>query len=199
MEERTIQLGRVLIVDDEPPNILLLERILQRADFTSLRSTSDPRGVLSIFAEFRPDILLLDLHMPGLNGFEVMEQLKGFVGDETYLPILVLTADMSGAVKQRALACGAKDFLTKPFDVTEVVLRIKNLLLSRCSASSTKRHGNPSRIRSTGSCERAWWSGWQTTPSSSPGTGGRFPLTIPALRSGAMTKPSPGWCWSSGM
>src|ERR1700733_15257749 len=131
MEQRTIQSGRVLIVDDQPSNILLLERMLRHAGFTSMRSTTDPDAVLSIFAEFQPDILLLDLHMPGRTGFEVMEQLKGIVGNETCVPILVLTADMSAAMKQRALACGAKDFLTKPFDLTEVVLRIKNLLETR--------------------------------------------------------------------
>src|ERR1700722_6176626 len=131
MDERIIQSGRVLIVDDQPPNILLLERILRHAGFTNLRSSTDPHAMMAIFAEFQPDILLLDLHMPGLTGFEVMEQLKDVIGNETYLPILVLTADMSTAMKQRALACGAKDFLTKPFDVTEVVLRIKNLLETR--------------------------------------------------------------------
>src|ERR1700678_1849478 len=108
MDERTIQSGRVLIVDDQPPNILLLERILRQAGFTNLRSSTDPSAALSIFAEFQPDILLLDLHMPGRTGFELMEELKGIVGNETYLPILVLTADMSAAMRQRALAGGAK-------------------------------------------------------------------------------------------
>jgi len=131
MDERAVHRGRVLIVDDQAPNVLLLEMVLRQAGYSDLRSTTDPHAVLSIFAEFQPDILLLDLHMPRLNGFQVMEQLKGIVGNETYLPILVLTADMSTGMKQRALACGAKDFLTKPFDVTEILLRIKNLLETR--------------------------------------------------------------------
>jgi putative two-component system response regulator len=131
MRERTIPDSRVLIVDDQPSNILLLEKTLQQAGFTNVRSTTEPHAALSIFTEFQPDILLLDLHMPGRTGFEVMEQLKDVVGSENYLPILVLTADISSAMKRRALACGAKDFLTKPFDVTEVVLRIKNLLETR--------------------------------------------------------------------
>jgi two-component system, cell cycle sensor histidine kinase and response regulator CckA len=131
MEERTIPSGRVLIVDDQPPNVLLLERMLRQAGFTNLRSSTNPHAVLSIFAEFQPDILLLDLHMPGLTGFEVMEQLKTVVADNVYFPILVLTADISTAMKQQALGCGAMDFLTKPFDVIEVVLRIKNLLKTR--------------------------------------------------------------------
>src|SRR5580692_192878 len=131
MGDRILREGRVLIVDDQEPNVLLLERLLQQAGFTNLRSSTDSHAVLSIFTEFQPDILLLDLHMPGLTGFEVMEQVKGIVGNETYFPILVLTADISAAMKQQALTCGAKDFLTKPYDVTEVVLRIKNLLETR--------------------------------------------------------------------
>ncbi len=131
MEERTIQSFRVLIIDDQPPNILLLETTLRHAGFTNLRSSTDSQAVLTIFAEFQPDILLLDLHMPGLSGFEVMSQLKSVIGNAIYFPILVLTADMSAEMKQRALACGAKDFLTKPIDLTEVVLRIKNLLETR--------------------------------------------------------------------
>jgi putative two-component system response regulator len=131
MAERPIQSGRVLIVDDEVPNVLLLERTLQQAGFTKLRSTTDPSAVLSIFAEFQPDILLLDLHMPGLTGFEVMEQLRGVIGKNTYFPILVLTSNPMAMIKQQALVYGAKDFLTKPFDVMEVQLRIKNLLETR--------------------------------------------------------------------
>jgi two-component system cell cycle sensor histidine kinase/response regulator CckA len=131
VEQGTILTARVLIVDDQPPNILLLERTLRRAGYSHVRSTTDSSAVLSIFVEFQPDILLLDLHMPNRTGFEVMEQLKGIVDSESYFPILVLTADASAPMKQKALVCGAKDFLTKPFDVTEVVLRIKNLLETR--------------------------------------------------------------------
>ena len=131
MEERTIQSGRVLIVDDEAPNILLLEKTLKKAGFANVQSTTDSREVLSIFSEFQPDILLLDLNMPDLTGFEVMEQLRGLVDKNTYFPILVLTADPTPLMKQQALAYGARDFLSKPFDLTEVLLRIKNLLETR--------------------------------------------------------------------
>src|SRR5580704_16531025 len=142
MGDRILREGRVLIVDDQEPNVLLLERLLQQAGFTNLRSSTDPHAVLSIFAEIQPDILLLDLHMPGLSGFEVMEQLKGIVGKQAYFPILVLTADVSTAMKQRALTCGAKDFLTKPFDLTEVVLRIKNLLETRFLHLQLQEHNS---------------------------------------------------------
>src|SRR5580704_6999017 len=131
MGDRILREGRVLIVDDQEPNVLLLERLLQQAGFTNLRSSTDPHAVLSIFAEFQPDILLLDLHMPGLSGFEVMDQLRGVVGKNTYFPILVLTANPMPLIKQQALVYGAKDFLAKPFDLTEVLLRIQNLLETR--------------------------------------------------------------------
>ncbi len=123
--------AKVLIVDDEPANVRLLERILQREGFREIESTTDPRQFLARYASRRPDILLLDLHMPGLDGFAVMEQLKGRIPENDFVPILVLTADITPQARQRALAAGAKDFLTKPVDPVEVVLRIKNLLQTR--------------------------------------------------------------------
>jgi signal transduction histidine kinase len=95
-----------------------------------VRSTTDSRHVLSICLEFRPDLVLLDLHMPHMDGFTVMQQIQQIVAD-TYLPILVLTADITVETKRRALASGAKDLVTKPLDHSEVVLRIKNLLENR--------------------------------------------------------------------
>jgi putative two-component system response regulator len=123
--------SRVLIVDDEQANVMLLEAILGRAGYSNVRSTNDPREVTSLCPSFCPDIVLLDLHMPHLSGFEVMERLEPHIDEEGYLPILVLTADATSDVKQAALAAGAKDFLTKPFEVTEVLLRINNLLDTR--------------------------------------------------------------------
>lgn len=123
--------SKILIVDDEPANVRLLERILQREGFTDIASTNDPRTFLALYAAKKPDILLLDLHMPGMDGFGVMEQLKGRIAASEFVPILVLTADITPQARQRALTAGAKDFLTKPVDPTEVVLRIKNLLQTR--------------------------------------------------------------------
>ena len=121
----------ILIVDDEPANVRLLERILQREGFESIESTNDPRHFLALYTAKRPDILLLDLHMPGMDGFAVMEQLKGRIPAGDFVPILVLTADVTPQARQKALTAGAKDFLTKPVDPTEVVLRIRNLLQTR--------------------------------------------------------------------
>jgi putative two-component system response regulator len=123
--------AKILIVDDQQANINLLEGILEAAGYTELVSVTDPREVASLFVRLQPDLVLLDLMMPHLDGFQVMEQLKPFISERAYLPILVLTADVTKEAKRQALAIGAKDFLTKPFDHTEVLLRIRNLLQTR--------------------------------------------------------------------
>ena len=123
--------ARILIVDDQPSNVMLLEGILQEEDFTGSRGLTDSRQALPVFLEYQPDLILLDLQMPYMNGFEVMKQLRGRVPPGTFLPILMLTADITPESKRHALAEGATDFLTKPFDNTEVVLRIRNLLQTR--------------------------------------------------------------------
>lgn len=123
--------AKILIVDDEPANVTLLERTLARWGYANHISTTDAREVVSLFEQHRPDIILLDLMMPHLDGFEVMEQLKPLIPDSCYLPILVLTADITPEAKRKALAGGAKDFLTKPFDATELLLRIGNMLETR--------------------------------------------------------------------
>jgi putative two-component system response regulator len=123
--------ARILIVDDEPANVRLLERVLQREGYREIETTNDPRHFLALYTAQRPDIILLDLHMPVLDGFALMEQLKGRVPAGDFVPIVVLTADVTPEARQRALRSGAKDFLTKPVDPTEVVLRIRNLLETR--------------------------------------------------------------------
>jgi len=132
--------AKVLIVDDEPANVRLLERILGLAGCHQVRSTTDSRQALPLFLEIEPDIVLLDLNMPHFNGFAVLEQLKAAIPAEDYLPILVLTADITIETKRHALAGGAKDFLTKPLDHAEVVLRIQNLVENRCLRQSMQRH-----------------------------------------------------------
>ncbi|MGH2355451.1 MAG: HD domain-containing phosphohydrolase [Chloroflexota bacterium] len=131
MREKSLCEARILIVDDLPGNVDLLECILHQAGYADVLSTTDPRLVSALQAEFRPDLILLDLHMPHLDGLQVLERLGPAMTKETYLPVLVLTGDSGRDAKQRALTLGAKDFLTKPFDRAEVVLRIKNLLETR--------------------------------------------------------------------
>ncbi|MFP3948483.1 MAG: two-component system response regulator, partial [Longimicrobiales bacterium] len=123
--------ARILIVDDEPANLRVLERLLNRVGYGRIRTTDDPREVESLFEEFRPDLVLLDLHMPHLDGFEVMEMLDERIPSDVFLPILVLTGDPDPDTKRRALSVGAKDFVGKPFEATEALLRIKNLLETR--------------------------------------------------------------------
>src|SRR5207249_179279 len=121
--------ARILIVDDELANVRLLERLLQQTGYRNLVTPTDPRQVRGLYDELHPGLILLDLMMPHLDGVAVMGELA--IPAEAYVPILVLTADVTMAAKQRALAAGAKDFLTKPFDRIEVLLRIKNLLDTR--------------------------------------------------------------------
>ncbi len=121
----------ILIIDDQELNLQLLQSVLKRAGYSNVIAMSDPRAALATFAMLRPDIILLDLMMPYLSGFEVMDLLKQRVDPADYLPILVLTADITAAVKLQALTAGAHDFLTKPFDLTEVLLRVNNLLRTR--------------------------------------------------------------------
>lgn len=122
---------RVLIVDDEEMNIRFLERILGPEGYTELHATTDPRTVVSLFRRCEPDVVLLDLRMPHLDGLDVLELLRPEIPAGTYLPIVVLTSDVSGDAKRRALSSGAKDFLTKPLSPAEVRLRVRNLLEAR--------------------------------------------------------------------
>ncbi|MCC7366947.1 MAG: response regulator [Chloroflexi bacterium] len=123
--------SHILIVDDEPANCAVLTRLLNQHGFGNIQATTDPRDILVLMLETPPDLIMLDLHMPHLDGFAVMELLKPWLADGPLLPILVLTADATRDTRLRALAGGAKDFLTKPFDATEVLLRVENLLETR--------------------------------------------------------------------
>jgi putative two-component system response regulator len=125
--QRREKSGRILIVDDQEQNIRLLARILAKAGYDDVASTSNSDEALSLFTKFKPDLVLLDLHMNGKDGFQVLEEIMLQSGDG-YLPVLMITADDSAEVKRHALALGAKDFVGKPFDSGEVLLRINNLL-----------------------------------------------------------------------
>ena len=123
--------ARVLIIDDEASNVRLLERILELAKVGHVRSTTDSREALKLFINEQPDIVLLDLHMPHVDGFTIMAQIQSSVSAGEYLPVLVLTADITPETRHRALTLGAQDFLTKPFDHSEVLMRMRNLLENR--------------------------------------------------------------------
>ena len=126
--EQELKQLRILAVDDEESNLLLLLRILERDGYMRVDVTTDPSRVPGMFVATRPDLVLLDLHMQGMDGFELMERLGLLTGDGSDVPFLVLTADATDETKRRALAVGARDFLTKPLDRIELLLRVRNLL-----------------------------------------------------------------------
>jgi len=130
----------VLIVDDHPPNLELFERILSKAGVTQIHVTMDPRAVVGLYAQVRPDLVLLDLHMPGMDGVAVLEAIRGATADDEFVPVIVLTADATLEARDRALTAGASDFLTKPVDRAEVVLRARNLLHTRALHSRLRAH-----------------------------------------------------------
>src|SRR5471030_2257862 len=117
--------AKILLVDDQEANVRLLERMLRGAGYASIQSTMDSREVCELHRENRYTLILLDLQMPGMDGFQVMERLKE-IETGGYLPVLVLTA--SPDQKLRALKAGAKDFVSKPFDLSEVLMRVHNML-----------------------------------------------------------------------
>ena len=128
MITRGLEHARILIADDEPANVALLEGLLSADGYLNVDSTCDAREVLAMVDAETPDLILLDLHMPYLSGWEIMRALKERLPPDLMMPILVLTADVTAEAKERALAGGARDFLTKPIDGIEVGLRIRNLL-----------------------------------------------------------------------
>jgi PAS domain S-box-containing protein len=125
ISENDIKDASILIVDDQESNIILLEELLRGNGYQHVSSTMDPTSVSGLHNDNRYDLILLDLLMPGMDGFQVMEELKINVAND-YLPILVLTAQPDH--KLRALSAGAKDFISKPFDFIEVKTRIRNML-----------------------------------------------------------------------
>jgi putative two-component system response regulator len=122
---------RLLVVDDNLANIELMEELLGQAGYTTVLSTTDPGGVVHLCEAWKPDLLLLDLHMPRMTGFEVMADIRELMEEPESLPVLVLTADGTLEARHRALAMGARDFVTKPLEGRELLLRTHNLLHTR--------------------------------------------------------------------
>ncbi|MGH2787766.1 MAG: HD-GYP domain-containing protein [Actinomycetota bacterium] len=131
MEHRENHDARIMIVDDRKSTVLLIERILGRAGYRDIVSTTDSREAVQLFIQSAPDLVMLDLHMPHLDGLELLTELQPLIGPRSYLPVIVLTADDTPELRNRALSLGAKDFLVKPIDPTEATLRIKNLIEAR--------------------------------------------------------------------
>jgi len=125
-----VAFGKILVVDDEEANRALLEAILEGTG-GEIRTLDDSRQAEQVFAEFEPDIVLLDLHMPEPDGLEVLRRLRSARNALGYLPVIMLTGDTRNVARNSALILGADDFLTKPLDRDEVVLRVRNLLRNR--------------------------------------------------------------------
>jgi putative two-component system response regulator len=123
-------MNRILIVDDDAANVALLEAYLADED-SDIRTVTESHHVEQAFVEFEPDIVLLDLHMPKPDGFEILSNLSSMRASLGFLPVIVLTADTGRVARNSALLLGANDFLTKPLDEQEVVLRVRNLLRTR--------------------------------------------------------------------
>ncbi|MDD1018375.1 response regulator [Pseudomonas sp. TNT2022 ID1048] len=137
---------RILIVDDQRPNLDLMEQLLAREGLHNVLSSTQPLRTLELFNSFEPDLVILDLHMPEFDGFAVLEQLNRRIPANDYLPILVLTADATRDTRLRALALGARDFISKPLDALETLLRIWNLLETRALYKTLRTLVPPEQI-----------------------------------------------------
>jgi putative two-component system response regulator len=125
--EDDIRKAKILVVDDQEVSIRLITEILSKAGYTNIITTTNPLEVKSLYLALNPDLLILDLYMPDLDGIQVMNQLRG-LSDDSYLPIIVISTEENQEVRFLALQSGAKDFLQKPYDRVEALIRIRNLI-----------------------------------------------------------------------
>jgi len=128
MAERDLSAMRLLVIDDEPANLALVCAVLERDGYSEIETLLDPAQAVERYLAFQPDLVLLDLMVPDLDGYALLDRLERLAGRDDLVPIMVLTADTSLEAKRRALALGARDIVTKPFDVFEFALRVANLL-----------------------------------------------------------------------
>ena len=129
--EQQLCTAKVLIIDDEEAYVRALEWLLRQAKFTNLRGLTESPKAIDVFQSFQPDLVLLDLNMPEVDGFAVLQQIRKLVPAGEFLPVLALTGYNAAETRSKAIAAGASDFLGKPFDNVEVMLRIRNLLQTR--------------------------------------------------------------------
>jgi putative two-component system response regulator len=132
------QAAHIVVLDDEMLNVTVLISMLERAGFSSITGLTDARELPALLESSPPDLVITDLHMPGCDGFEVLQMLAELINTER-LPVLVVTGDSSTVARLQALKRGAKDFVTKPYDVLEMLLRVRNLLESRVLYQDLKK------------------------------------------------------------
>ena len=136
LEEKTIKEAKILIVDDQPANVTLIEKMLDIDGYINVIATTDPTQVESIYLEQNSDLILLDLNMPEMDGYQVLAKIREV--DPNYPPIIVLTAQSDRESRIKALSLGARDFLAKPFDRVELMTRIRNMLEVRIMTTAMK-------------------------------------------------------------
>lgn len=134
--------ARLVVVDDEPANLAVLGRLLQRAGYRDVVLMTDPAALLDQLTTLDPDLLVLDLQMPRIDGFEVLQRLQDDLSADDLLPRLVVTADSTATTRRRALGLGAHDFLTKPIDIIDAVLRVANLVRTRMLHVRLREHND---------------------------------------------------------
>ena len=140
MQDLDLSTIKLLLVDDEAHCTKLMEAFLRQAGYSRITMTNDPRQALELFQQVKPDLVALDMRMPHMDGFEVMRQLRQVIPADDYVPILIVTGELDAPTKHKALAEGANDFINKPVDATEVVLRIKNQLQTRRLHNQLQMH-----------------------------------------------------------
>ena len=150
MDPKSIHDARIAVVDDETANVELLRRLLELEGYTEVSCYTDPREFLDTCRILPPDLVLLDLMMPEVNGFEVLKRFQQIVDDFDYRPVMIITSDDDRDTKQKALSSGARDFLAKPVSPVEVRLRVGNLLQTRSLQLELQRHAErlEERVRS---------------------------------------------------
>ncbi len=140
MQDLDLTTIKLLLVDDEAHCTTLMEAFLKLAGYSRITVTNDPRQAVQLYQKVQPDLVALDMRMPHMDGFEVMRQLRQVIPAQDYVPILIVTGELDAPTKHKALAEGANDFLNKPVDATEVVLRIKNQLEIRRLHQQVRMH-----------------------------------------------------------
>jgi EAL domain-containing protein (putative c-di-GMP-specific phosphodiesterase class I) len=136
----------VVVIDDDEINVVLLEGVLRQAGVGTVRRVTDPAFAVQTCLELHPDLVVLDLHMPGVDGLAVLEALRLELPQDAFVPVVVVTGDGRSKARDEALAAGAKDFVTKPFDPTEVVLRARNLIETRALYDRIHRQSAALRV-----------------------------------------------------
>ncbi len=139
IEENQILNAKILIIDDESANIMLLEQLLKQKGYQHYTSISDPRKATQTYEQFCPDLVLLDMNMPHKDGLTLLKEFNELEKD-SYAPVMILTAQTDNKIRIEALEAGARDFLSKPFDLVEVSLRIRNMIEVRLLNNQVKMY-----------------------------------------------------------